>query len=180
MNLFESEMLNKLYFEPFVNQRILAETTGCSVGAVNKALRQLTEAGYLDGQMQLTQKGRQEVRGKMPKSAIILAAGFGMRMVPINTSTPKALLEVNGEPLIERTIRQLHEAGVTNITVVVGFMKEQFEYLIDEYGVDSVCLLELVVGLEDEFGIVIEDGDFSVKNFESVDAIAEFVSQRLA
>ena len=59
-----------------------------------------------------------------------------MRMVPINTSTPKALLEVNGEPLIERTIRQLHEAGVTNITVVVGFMKEQFEYLIDEYGVD--------------------------------------------
>ena len=72
----------------------------------------------------------------MPKSAIILAAGFGMRMVPINTSTPKALLEVNGEPLIERTIRQLHEAGVTNITVVVGFMKEQFEYLIDEFGVD--------------------------------------------
>ncbi len=52
--------------------------------------------------------------------------------------------------------------------------------LIDEYGVDSVCLLELVVGLEDEFGIVIEDDDFSVKNFESVDAIAEFVSQRLA
>ncbi|MER2027438.1 MAG: NTP transferase domain-containing protein, partial [Lachnospiraceae bacterium] len=136
MNLFESEILNKLYFEPFVNQRILAETTGCSVGAVNKALRQLTEAGYLDGQTQLTDKGRQEVRGKMPKSAIILAAGFGMRMVPINTSTPKALLEVNGEPLIERTIRQLHEAGVTNITVVVGFMKEQFEYLIDEFGVD--------------------------------------------
>lgn len=136
MNLFESEILNKLYFEPFVNQRILAETTGCSVGAVNKALRQLTEAGYLDGQMQMTEKGRQEVRGKMPKSAIILAAGFGMRMVPINTSTPKALLEVNGEPLIERTIRQLHEAGITNITVVVGFMKEQFEYLIDEYGVD--------------------------------------------
>ena len=137
MNLFESEILNKLYFEPFVNQRILAESTGCSVGAVNKALRQLTEAGYLDGQTQLTDKGRQEVRGKMPKSAIILAAGFGMRMVPINTSTPKALLEVNGEPLIERTIRQLHEAGVTNITVVVGFMKEQFEYLIDEYGVDQ-------------------------------------------
>ena len=136
MNLFESEILNKLYFEPFVNQRILAETTGCSVGAVNKALRQLTEAGYLDGQTQLTDKGRQEVRGKIPKSAIILAAGFGMRMVPINTSTPKALLEVNGEPLIERTIRQLHEAGITNITVVVGFMKEQFEYLIDEYGVD--------------------------------------------
>ena len=134
--MFESEILNRLYFEPFVNQRILAESTGCSVGAVNKALRQLTEAGYLDGQSRLTEKGRQEVRGKMPRSAIILAAGFGMRMVPINLSTPKALIEVNGEPLIERTIRQLHEAGIRDITVVVGFMKEHFEYLIDEYGVD--------------------------------------------
>ena len=136
MNLFELEIMNKLYMEPFINQRILAEMTGCSVGAVNKALRQLTEAGYLDGQARLTDTGKQEVRRKMPERAIILAAGFGMRMVPINLSTPKALIEVNGEPLIERTIRQLHEAGIRNITVVTGFMKEQFEYLIDEYGVE--------------------------------------------
>ena len=136
MNVYESEIMNILYKEPFVNQRILAETTGHSIGSVNKSLRQLAQDGYLDNNMQLTDKGRQEIRAKAPRNAIILAAGFGMRMVPINTSTPKALLEVNGEPLIERTIRQLHEAGVTNITVVVGFMKEQFEYLIDEYGVD--------------------------------------------
>lgn len=51
--------------------------------------------------------------------------------------------------------------------------------LIDEYGVDSVCLLELVVGLEDQFGIVIEDGDFDVKNFETVNSIAEFVQERV-
>ena len=136
MNVYKSEIMNILYKEPFVNQRILAETTGHSIGSVNKSLRQLAQDGYLDNNMQLTDKGRQEIRAKAPRNAIILAAGFGMRMVPINTSTPKALLEVNGEPLIERTIRQLHEAGVTNITVVVGFMKEQFEYLIDEYGVD--------------------------------------------
>ena len=136
MNVYKSEIMNILYKEPFVNQRILAETTGHSIGNVNKSLRQLAQDGYLDNNMQLTDKARREIRAKAPRNAIILAAGFGMRMVPINTSTPKALLEVNGEPLIERTIRQLHEAGVTNITVVVGFMKEQFEYLIDEYGVD--------------------------------------------
>ena len=61
-----------------------------------------------------------------------------MRMVPINTQTPKALMEVNGETLIERTIEQLHEVGVKNIYVVVGYMKEQFEYLIDEYGVELI------------------------------------------
>ena len=34
---------------------------------------------------------------KTPQRAVILAAGFGMRMVPINTEMPKGLLEVNGE-----------------------------------------------------------------------------------
>ena len=138
MNIYESEIMNILGREPFVNQRILAEITGHSVGSVNKSLRQLSREGYLDDNMQLTDKARQEIRAKAPRNAIILAAGFGMRMVPINLTTPKALIEVNGEPLIERTIRQLHEAGVTDITVVVGFMKEAFEYLMDEYNVDLV------------------------------------------
>ena len=133
MNIYESEIMNILGREPFVNQRILAEITGHSVGSVNKSLRQLSREGYLDDNMQLTDKARQEIRDKAPRNAIILAAGFGMRMVPINLTTPKALIEVNGEPLIERTIRQLHEAGVTDITVVVGFMKEAFEYLMDEW-----------------------------------------------
>ncbi len=69
---------------------------------------------------------------------MILAAGFGMRMVPINLVAPKAFLEVRGERLIERLIRQLKEAGITDISVVVGFMKDTFEYLIDDYGVKLV------------------------------------------
>ena len=69
---------------------------------------------------------------------MILAAGYGMRMVPINMEVPKGLLEVDGEPLIERLIKQLHEVGVTEIYVVVGFLKEQYEYLIDEYGVKLI------------------------------------------
>ncbi len=51
--------------------------------------------------------------------------------------------------------------------------------LIDAYGVDSVCLLELVVGLEEAFGVVIEDGDFDVRNFISVAALRNFVQARL-
>ncbi|MFR3046092.1 MAG: NTP transferase domain-containing protein [Veillonella parvula] len=61
-----------------------------------------------------------------------------MRMVPINVEMPKGLLEIHGEPLIERIICQLHEVGIREIYIVVGFMKEQYEYLIDRYDVNLV------------------------------------------
>lgn len=138
MNKQESDVLRTLFIEPFINQRILSEASGHSLGVVNRSLKTLIAEGYLTDEIQPTSKAIQEYNTKAPKNAIILAAGFGMRMVPINLSTPKALLEVNGEPLIERTIKQLHEVGVKDIVIVVGFMKESFDYLIDEYGVDLV------------------------------------------
>lgn len=138
MNKQESDILNNLFVEPFINQRILSETSGHSLGVVNKCIKSLIKDGYLDDYIRPTERARKEFKAKAPKNAIILAAGFGMRMVPINTQSPKALMEVNGEPLIERTIKQLHEVGVTDIYVVAGFMKEQFEYLIDEFGVELI------------------------------------------
>ena len=38
---------------------------------------------------------------------------------------PKGLLNVKGDILIEREIRQLQEAGINDITIVVGYMKEK-------------------------------------------------------
>ena len=138
MNIIEADILKSLQKSPFVNQRALADATGYSLGKVNQTIKILCTEGYLDNLMQLTDKAKALINENTPKNAVILAAGSGMRMVPVNLSFPKALLEVNGEKLIERLIRQLHDAGITDITVVVGFMKESFEYLIDEYGVDLV------------------------------------------
>ena len=138
MNKQESDILNALLLEPFINQRILAEVSGHSLGVVNRSLKELIKAGYLDDSIRPTVKAITEFKQKTPQRAIILAAGFGMRMVPINTEMPKGLLEVNGEPLIERIIKQLHEAGIKEIYVVVGFMKEKYEYLMDEYGIELV------------------------------------------
>ena len=138
MNKQESDILNALLLEPFINQRVLAEVSGHSLGVVNRSLKELIKAGYLNEAICPTAKAVAEYKNKTPKRAIILAAGFGMRMVPINTEMPKGLLEVNGEPLIERIIKQLHEVGIQEIYVVVGFMKEKYEYLMDEYGVELV------------------------------------------
>ena len=138
MNKQESDILNVLLLEPFINQRVLAEVSGHSLGVVNRSLKELIKAGYLNEAICPTAKAVSEYKNKTPKRAIILAAGFGMRMVPINTEMPKGLLEVNGEPLIERIIKQLHEVGIQEIYIVVGFMKEKYEYLMDEYGVELV------------------------------------------
>lgn len=135
MNIQELDILRTIKDCSISNQRTLSELTGHSLGVVNRSIKRLIECGYLDDQAHLTSLSRDLFQSRKPQNAIILAAGFGMRMVPINMTTPKAFLEVNGERLIERLICQLHEIGVKDITVVVGFMKDHFEYLIDEYGV---------------------------------------------
>ena len=138
MNKQESDIITTLLYEPFINQRELSEKSGHSLGVVNRSIKNLIKDGYLDENIKHTEKARKEFQEKAPKNAIILAAGFGMRMVPINMEAPKGLLEVNGEPLIERIIKQLHEVGIKEIYIVVGFMKEQYEYLIDEFGVELI------------------------------------------
>jgi acyl carrier protein len=52
------------------------------------------------------------------------------------------------------------------------------ENLMDEYNIDSVNLFEIIVGLEDEFGITLEEEDFNVETFSTVSNIAEFVESK--
>ena len=68
-------------------------------------------------------------------NAVIMAAGTSSRFAPLSYEKPKALIEVRGEVLIERQIRQLREAGIEEIYIVTGYKAEQFSYLADKYGV---------------------------------------------
>lgn len=138
MNRCEKDILISLYDNPYFNQRMLAQASGYSLGLVNQCLKTLTQEGYINLDKGLTPKARKLFEDTKPQNAVILAAGYGMRMIPINTEIPKGLLEVHGEPLIERIIKQLHETDVKKIYIVVGFMKECYEYLIDEYGVELI------------------------------------------
>lgn len=74
----------------------------------------------------------------MNKNAIIMAAGMSSRFTPLSLETPKALLNVKGEIMIERQIRQLREAGINEIVIVVGYLKDQFAYLEEKFGVRLV------------------------------------------
>lgn len=67
------------------------------------------------------------------KKAIIMAAGKGTRMRPVTLKTPKPLVKVNGVRMIDTVIRGLQNNGIFEIYVVVGYLKEQFRGLEDEY-----------------------------------------------
>ena len=74
----------------------------------------------------------------MKKNAIILAAGKSSRFAPFTYEKPKGLFCVKGQILIERQIEQLIEAGIDEIYIVVGYMKEKFFYLEQKYGVKLI------------------------------------------
>ena len=145
MNVQELDILNAIRKNPNVNQREIANQSGYSLGFVNRVVKELQEEKWLSPTGELSEKAKTFIKENQPQHAVILAAGFGMRMVPINTEIPKGLMEVRGEVLIERMIRHLHEVGITDIQVVVGFMKERYEYLIDEFNVQLVVNAEYQV-----------------------------------
>lgn len=68
-------------------------------------------------------------------NAIILAAGMGTRLRPYTNQLPKPLVQVNGEPIIERQIKFLREKNITDITIVTGYLSQKLDYLKEKYGV---------------------------------------------
>ncbi len=121
-----------------LTQRELAEAAGVSLSTVNSRLRELQAAGYLSPEGALTPSGLEALAPYKVDNAVIMAAGLSQRFAPISYERPKGTLKVRGEVLIERQIRQLHEAGITDITVVVGYKKEYFFYLAERFGATIV------------------------------------------
>jgi choline kinase len=61
------------------------------------------------------------------RDAIILAAGMGVRLRSLADDRPKGLIEIGGETLVGRSVRLLRDAGITQITIVIGHGAERYE-----------------------------------------------------
>lgn len=127
-------VLAALLKTPKASQRALADDTELSLGTVNAVLKELAADGLVEDK-QVGAAGLEALAPYKVNNAIILAAGLSSRFAPISYERPKGLLKVRGQIMIERQIEQLHEAGITDITVVVGYKKELFFYLEEKYGV---------------------------------------------
>lgn len=64
--------------------------------------------------------------------ALILAAGLGTRLAPITNDRPKSLVPVNGKPILMKQIENLHENGITDITIVSGYKSDILEKAVHQ------------------------------------------------
>ena len=116
-----------------INCEDISRRTDYEISTVNNIVSELKAKKWLENG--ITKIGYGQLDMYKVDNAIIMAAGFGLRSLPLSRFVPKGLYEVKGEVLIERQIRQLREAGIKEIIVVVGYLKEQFQYLKENYNV---------------------------------------------
>ena len=115
-----------------LTQRALAAETGMSVGSVNEAISHLSDLG-LTADRRVTDDGLDALEPYRVKRAVLIAAGFGSRMVPITLNTPKPLVRVGGTRIIDTILDAVYAAGITEVYVVRGYLGEQFDQLLYKY-----------------------------------------------
>lgn len=110
----------------------IAVRTKHSPKQIDKTIAELNEMGWLQNNA-ITEKALAELEPYRVKRAVILAAGFGHRLVPITLNTPKPLVRVKGERIIDSLLDALAEASIKDVTIVRGYLSEQFDQLLYKY-----------------------------------------------
>ncbi|MDM8291394.1 sugar phosphate nucleotidyltransferase [Lactobacillus crispatus] len=118
----------------------------------------------------------------MPKveNAIIMAAGLGTRMRPLTNEIPKPLVKVNGKRMIETIIQGLNQNGITDISIVTGYLADKFDFLANKYsGIKLINnpyyqkynnLSSLYVARNELKNTIILDGDQLINNLNVLDS----------
>ena len=116
--------------------RPLSDTLKLSGSIVNSCLRSLSSAELVNQKgdvLDITDAGLAALEPYRVKRAVILAAGFGSRMMPATADRPKPMVTVNGVRIIDTLLDALTAVGITDITLVRGYQKERFDELLPKY-----------------------------------------------
>ena len=126
------DILTELERAPESTQRALAKNAQMALGTVNKTLGDLENLGYVAGG-KITPAGLTALAPYRVRRAVILAAGFGSRLVPVTLNTPKPLVRVNGKRIIDSLLDALTAVGIEEIYLVRGYLAPQFDQLLSRY-----------------------------------------------
>ena len=131
----EFDLLTYLENHPDQNftQRELAQCCQMSLGTIHTTLTYLIRQHYVDENYKITDEGYEALEPYRVKRAIFIAAGFGSRLVPVTINTPKPLVRVNGTRMIDTLLDAVLAAGIEDIIIVRGYLKEQFDQLLYKY-----------------------------------------------
>lgn len=127
-------MISRAQFELLTSLTKTGPIKAEKVQAQNVA--ELLAKGWLlkrDGLLEISPRGLKGLEPYQVKRAIIMAAGFGSRMLPATKDTPKPLVEVNGKRIIETLLDALVAAEIKDITIIVGYQRQQFKSLLANY-----------------------------------------------
>lgn len=73
--------------------------------------------------------------------AVILVAGLGSRLAPLTDDRPKALMDLGGETILHRAVRQLRSHGVRRLVLATGYRQDAIEKVVPDFGIPTELVL---------------------------------------
>lgn len=138
MNRYEFEIMTFID-KSGINEysmRMLSDSIRISETKIKECLDTLIDDELIikdDTLLEITEKGYEALEPYRVKKAIIIAAGFGSRMMPATADRPKPLVTVNGVRILDTLLDALVSNGIQDITVVRGYKKNRFDDLLAKY-----------------------------------------------
>lgn len=126
------DILTQIENKGCITQRALSKATGISLATVNNICKQLIQKGFYDTNG-ITNNGLAALEPYRVQRAVIFAAGFGSRLLPVTLSTPKPLIRIKGVRIIDTLLDAIIAADIKEIYLVRGYLAEQFDQLIYKY-----------------------------------------------
>lgn len=138
MNRYEFELMTYIEKngEAVYPMRTLSDSLKISGTAVGKCLETLVADGLIDKNedvLKVTEKGLEALEPYRVKKAVVMAAGFGSRMMPATADRPKPLVAVNGIRILDTLLDAIVAVGIQDITIVRGYKKEKFDEIVEKY-----------------------------------------------
>jgi histidinol-phosphate aminotransferase len=147
MNKQQFDVIKAVHQQKLNATDIFRNELDISNNELQDTINYLQNENLISKELHVTEAGYKAMEPYKVDNAIIMAAGISSRCLPFSKIIPKGLFRIKEEILIERQIKQLQSAGINQIILVVGYLKEKFLYLKDKFSL-----------------IIIENDDFIERN----------------
>lgn len=116
--------------------RTLSDTLKISGATIERCIDEMLKdklVCFENDFFEITAAGLEALEPYRVKRAIIMAAGFGERMLPATKERPKPLVKLNGVRILDTLLDALAAVGINDIYIIRGYKKDVFDELLEKY-----------------------------------------------